>query len=160
MASTGHFIFASCVHDVAHGMVLGTTLTIACRGDGNRDDGERGNVDMLLLGAPAADFILVSCVLRPLSVWPYVLLPRLCPKQRRQASHLELVTSDGAVARKWATAINNILGGVGEPESISEEQGSRIRSRRSVGPGRRLLVLINPISGRGRSLSIWKNTLR
>ncbi len=58
--------------------------------------------------------------------------------------------SDAGTARTWATAINDSLKG-------GKDGCGR---GRASGPGRRLLVLINPVSGTGDSRPKWNKILR
>eukprot|EP00752_Nemacystus_decipiens_P001239 g1238.t1 len=94
----------------------------------------------------------------------------LCRRKKRKAAHQTWLVSDAGTAESWATAINDSLKGVG-PSGGGE--GARVgcadvdmdieQSRRESGRQRRqrrLLVLINPVSGTGSSLSIYNNTLR
>lgn len=72
----------------------------------------------------------------------------LCRKKKREAAHQTWLVSDADTALVWAAAINDSL----------KQQGRR-RGRAS-GPGRRLLVLVNPVSGTGDSRSRWDKILR
>lgn len=92
---------------------------------------------------------------------------RLCRRKKRKAAHQAWLVPDAGVAQKWATAINDSLKGrglEGEGKDAGEDgvgvdigQGTRRLERQRR---RRLLVLINPVSGTGGSRSIWNNTLR
>lgn len=108
-------------------------------------------------------------------------LSSICSKQRRPA-HLKWLASDSDIAEAWATAINDILKGTtktppskqhADPPPAASEAGdegegeyegcvNRTGSTRNIatGPGRRLLVLVNPASGTGGSLKTWEKTLR
>ncbi|CBN76438.1 Sphingosine kinase [Ectocarpus siliculosus] len=75
-----------------------------------------------------------------------------CRKNKRRATHQTWLASDPDTAQHWATEINNRLRqSQGREEDL--ERGNR-------GPGRRLLVLVNPVSGTGESRSTWEKTLR
>ncbi|CAM9730987.1 unnamed protein product, partial [Ectocarpus sp. 8 AP-2014] len=75
-----------------------------------------------------------------------------CRKNKRRAAHQTWLASDPDTAQHWATEINNRLRqSQGREEDL--ERGKR-------GPGRRLLVLVNPVSGTGESRSTWEKTLR
>ncbi|CAM9627446.1 unnamed protein product [Choristocarpus tenellus] len=63
--------------------------------------------------------------------------------QKRCAGHLQWLVRDGDTARRWSDAINLRAGG-----------------QHSDGSPRRLLVVINPVSGTGDGRSIWSSTLR
>ncbi|CAM9497312.1 unnamed protein product, partial [Hapterophycus canaliculatus] len=77
--------------------------------------------------------------------------------KRRKAAHKTWLVSDAGTAHRWATAINDRLKiGPGQPDDGREESLERTKS----GPGRRLLVLVNPVSGKGGSRSTWDKTLR
>lgn len=131
--------------------------------------------------------MVYSAAMAFLSLFPSPLLPsslslsllsfrsiRLCRRKKRKATHQTWLVSDEGTAQKWATAINDSLQGrgLGEGEEEEEEEGVREdgvdvdNGQRQSGTGRRalrrrrLLVLINPVSGTGGSRSIWKNTLR
>eukprot|EP00904_Undaria_pinnatifida_P009066 jgi/Undpi1/528/HiC_scaffold_10.g03992.m1 len=77
-----------------------------------------------------------------------------CGSTTRNAAHQIWLASDAGIAAKWATAINDRLK-VDRQSSDGSIEGARV-----VGPGRRLLVLINPASGQGRSRSAWDDTLQ
>ncbi|CAM9303527.1 unnamed protein product [Ectocarpus fasciculatus] len=76
----------------------------------------------------------------------------VCRKNKRRAAHQTWLVSDSDTAQQWATEINNRL-----RQSQGQEEGLE-RGKR--GPGRRLLVLVNPVSGTGESRSTWEKTLR
>lgn len=71
---------------------------------------------------------------------------------KRSAAHKTWLVSSAEVAAAWAAAINDAL--------RRSYLNPALKSKRAIGPGRRLLVLINPVSGTGGSLTAWKNTLR
>lgn len=71
---------------------------------------------------------------------------------KRSATHKTWLVSSAEVSAAWAEAINDAL--------RRRHLNPVLRSERAIGPGRRLLVLINPVSGTGSSLTAWKNTLR
>lgn len=75
--------------------------------------------------------------------------------------------SDADTAQTWATAINDVLTNAqqNQSDSIYDDGGAAEsaevgRGGMVCGPGRRLLVLINPVSGTGNSRSAWEKTLR
>ncbi|CAN0280242.1 unnamed protein product, partial [Ectocarpus sp. 12 AP-2014] len=75
-----------------------------------------------------------------------------CRKNKRRAAHQTWLASDPDTAQHWATEINNRL-----RRSQGREEGLEGGKR---GPGRRLLVVVNPVSGTGESRSTWEKTLR
>lgn len=97
---------------------------------------------------------------------------RLCRRKQRKAAHQTWLVPDAGTAQKWATAINDSLKGTGsskeeEGEGDAREDGAAAadkdngqRQGGSERRQRRLLVLINPVSGTGGSRSIYNNTLR
>lgn len=101
----------------------------------------------------------------------FILPISLCRRRKRKAAHQTWLSSDAGTAEKWATAINDNLRGIGSSDKkegvredgvdvgigIEQSQGGpEVRQRRQ----RRLLVLVNPVSGTGGSRSIFNNTLR
>lgn len=76
----------------------------------------------------------------------------LCHREERRAAHQAWLVSSASTAERWATAINDILKSCGGSNDAN--------SGAVIGPGRRLLVLINPVSGTGGSRSAWEETLR
>eukprot|EP00903_Cladosiphon_okamuranus_P016711 g15404.t1 len=104
----------------------------------------------------------------------------LCRRKKRKAAHQTWLVSDVGIAQKWATAINDSLNGIGKDKEEGEgtredgvdididtgmgqrqgRQGESMPIHRTEQRQRRLLVLINPVSGTGGSRSVWNNTLR